>query len=350
MLLGAAGDSLGYRGGRWEYCESGETIRQELTALGGLERVETRPPEWRVSDDTVLHLATGQGLVTGKSGEDLLQELAGQYVEAMKDMEDRKPGPSSILGTSQLRPGEKGGYRIPFNPDALGCGAAMRSMCIGLRYPRECELAELIRVSVESGRMTHHHPTGYLGALTSALFTALAVQGKPLHDWGPSLLETLPLAREFVRGVGVDIGPNLDNWEFFTEKWRWYLERRGLLPGGTGQRVRSPASPAARDSEYRTLSIAGWAGRSGHDAPMIAFDALMEAGDSWSELCNRAMFHGGDSDSTGVIAGSWFGIIHGLSSVPAANHEFLEYRERLLDVADGLYKMAWGEGEVAVGE
>lgn len=36
--------------------------------------------------------------LTGKKGEELLHEVAARYVEGMKDMDGRKPGPSSILG------------------------------------------------------------------------------------------------------------------------------------------------------------------------------------------------------------------------------------------------------------
>ncbi|NWT75956.1 ADPRH hydrolase, partial [Prunella himalayana] len=203
MVLSGVGDALGYRGARWEYCTSGPQIHAELAQLGGLAAISLEPPEWPVSDDTVLHLATAEGLATGLEGEPLLQELARRYVAAMGDMEGRKPGPSSMLGTSQLRPGQPQGYRIPFNPRGTGCGAAMRSLAIGLRYPHASELPTLIRVSIESGRMTHHHPTGecqtgrggqegtatggqnppeapvptgYLGALAVALFGALGAR------------------------------------------------------------------------------------------------------------------------------------------------------------------------------
>ncbi|KAF7704963.1 hypothetical protein HF521_020249 [Silurus meridionalis] len=98
MLLSGVGDALGYRNQLWEYNESGPNIHQELQELGGLKNITVELPDWPVSDDTVLHLATAEALVTGKEGEDLLQEVASHYVKGMKDMEGRKPGPSSILG------------------------------------------------------------------------------------------------------------------------------------------------------------------------------------------------------------------------------------------------------------
>ncbi|KAM7002015.1 ubiquitin carboxyl-terminal hydrolase 42-like [Passerculus sandwichensis] len=64
MVLSGVGDALGYRGARWEYCTSGPQIHGELAELGGLAAISLEPPEWPVSDDTVLHLATAEGLAT----------------------------------------------------------------------------------------------------------------------------------------------------------------------------------------------------------------------------------------------------------------------------------------------
>uniref|UniRef100_A0A8D0LAT4 ADP-ribosylarginine hydrolase n=1 Tax=Sphenodon punctatus TaxID=8508 RepID=A0A8D0LAT4_SPHPU len=343
MVLSGAGDALGYRKQLWEYCESGPQIHTELQDLGGLSGVHAALPDWPVSDDTVLHLATAEALATGKEGEPLLQELARRYVEAMADMDGRKPGPTSILGTSQLCPGKPNGFRIPFNPKATGCGAAMRAMCIGLRYPHPSNLSKLIEVSIESGRMTHHHPTGYLGALASALFTAFAVRGLPLESWGSEMLRTLPAALQYIRACGVETEANVGAWSYFQEKWEWYLSERGLSDGQGPARFPAPYSPEERDAIYKSFSLDGWAGRSGHDAPMIAYDALLAAGSSWEELCSRAMFHGGDSDSTGVIAGFCWGLAHGFSGVPEGNHVALEYRDRMMSAANRLYELAWGE-------
>ncbi|XP_018096126.1 protein ADP-ribosylarginine hydrolase-like protein 1 [Xenopus laevis] len=126
--------------------------------------------------------------------------------------------------------------------------------------------------------------SGYLGSLASALFTALSVQGAPLELWGCRLLEAIPLALK--HGNPISLSSSLS--------YRYLLER-GLSQGSGPAAFPSAYGAAERDVEYNKWSLDGWAGRSGHDAPMIAYDALLGAGDSWEELCSRSMFHGDNS-------------------------------------------------------
>ena len=76
-----------------------------------------------------------------------------------------------------------------------------------------------------------------------------------------------------------------------------------------------------RDQYYKLISKGGWPGAMGVDSVIIAYDALLGSKDSWEELMLRAALHGGDSDSTGSIAGSWFGAIYGFKNVDKNNYE-----------------------------
>lgn len=119
---------------------------------------------------------------------------------------------------------------------------------------------------------------------------------------------------------------------------------------------------------YKRWSSEGRAGRRGHDAPMIAYDGLLAAGSDWTELCRRAMFHGGknyktlslkdeksaaecyhfdqicfflgESEATGLIAGCLYGLIYGLSQIPQGLYKDLDKREQLEELGEALFKAA----------
>lgn len=65
MVLGAVGDALGYRKGRWESCTSGKKIQEELASLGGLESLKLDPDNWPLSDAVLMHMTTAEALITG---------------------------------------------------------------------------------------------------------------------------------------------------------------------------------------------------------------------------------------------------------------------------------------------
>ena len=75
----------------------------------------------------------------------------------------------------------------------------MRSACLGLAYHQPEHEDILIALGVESGRITHHNPIGYLGSLASAFMTALAIRRIDPKLWLAHLMSTaIPKAAKYI--------------------------------------------------------------------------------------------------------------------------------------------------------
>ncbi|KAM4864520.1 inactive ADP-ribosyltransferase ARH2 isoform X5 [Urocitellus parryii] len=347
MLLGSVGDALGYANVCRENSALG-SVQEELRKIGGLDHLVLSPGKWPVSDNTVMHLATAEALATDFwCLDDLYREMVRCYVEAIEKLPERRPDPATVEGCSLLKPDNYLlAWHTPFSEKGSGFGAATKAMCIGMRYWKPERLGTLIEVSIECGRMTHNHPTGFLGSLCTALFASYAVQGKPLVQWGRDMLKVVPRAEEYCRKTIRHMAEYQEHWFYFEAKWQFYLEERKISED-SGNEATFPENYDAeeRDKTYKKWSSEGRGGRRGHDAPMIAYDALLAAGGSWTELCQRAMLHGGESGATGSIAGCLFGLLHGLDAVPRGLYQELEHRPRLESVGAALHRLSTEENE-----
>ncbi|XP_029769094.1 protein ADP-ribosylarginine hydrolase-like protein 1 [Terrapene carolina triunguis] len=318
VLLAGVGDALGYRNFTRENSALGAKIQEELKEIGGLENLVLSGDKWPVSDNTLMHMATAEAVITDYwCLEDLYRDLVKRYVEIIDKLPGKWSDPATIEGCSQLKPDNYLlAWHTPFNEKGSGFGAATKAMCLGMKYWKPERLETLIEVSIECGRMTHNHPTGFLGSFCTALFVSYAIQGKPLVQWGREMMKVVPMAEEYCKKTIRHMAGNTPKLKLFFLK---------------------------TNHTYRRWSSEGRGGRRGHDAPMIAYDALLGCGGDWTELCNRAMFHGGESAATGSIAGCLYGLLYGLNKVPKGLYQDLELRERLEYLGESLYRRSTEE-------
>lgn len=123
----------------------------------------------------------------------------------------------------------------------------------------------------------------------------------------------MEIAKDYISKSNHFPQENLQHWSTFTTPWINYLKTRNIENGENEPVFPTTYGVEERDQFYKTIAQSSnahvWAGANGYDSVLIAYDGLLGCGGDWKELCLRAMLHGGDNDSTGCIAGSWFGAL-----------------------------------------
>ncbi|CAF1310293.1 unnamed protein product [Rotaria sordida] len=314
MILSGVGDALGYRNGIWLYNNSGKDIYREfIETFQQIEHIHIQLPQWRLSDNSILHLAIGECL--SEYGEkDPSSELYSSIVKKLKsilnDLKNRHPNSNQISSINRLSEND---WSQPYSPISNDCKSAVRSISIGLRYSKISEFDKLMNVSIEISRMTNSH-----------------LEDKPINTWIKSLIQILPYLQHHIQSQqGSHLTHYIKSWSSFEKFWKDFIIRQDV----------NIKDMEERDNFYRSLSHAGWPGSSGCDSIAIAYNALITSDCSWSELCKRSCFHTGQTNSTGSIAAGLFGIIYGFQYVPIDNYKNIEYHDRLENVAIKLFDL-----------
>jgi ADP-ribosylglycohydrolase len=369
MILHALGDTIGFKNGEWEFKQGGydRTLEKlyEFIDLGGINNISLK--DWRISDDTILHIKTALSILQDFDNINKLGNIFKKnYLDALKQFEKegfeyRYPGLTTLKSLIQLRKGDEWNS-TPYDIYSGGAGASMRNLCIGLAFFGEENRYKLIQISIESSRVTHNSVIGYLGGMTSALFTALAVEGKPVNEWPFILLNLFQtgVVHKYIKASERDEDSYLKDYHIFIDKWHRYVEdkfddnkqpikrksNRNLVYRGKYYnetfgyklyRKNEEDEFEKNDQDLRKFHEPGFIGSGGDDSVIIAYDCLIDAEKVWEKLVIYSMLHIGDTDTTGAIAGGFYGVLYGFNDVPAHLLDFLEYKKELTDIGKKLF-------------
>jgi ADP-ribosylarginine hydrolase len=347
LVLHALGDTIGFKNGEYEFNFMKKNVTLDMTLelvydfihLGGINRIDLT--KWIVSDDTLFHLATAHALLISKNDiNNIIKNIKENFIIVYKKIMDE--GNIRYIGATTANSikkftDTKDARSMPYDENSGGNGCAMRTHVIGLAFHNNIDL--LIEVAIESSRLTHNSPIGYLGGLTSALFTAYAIQGIDITEWGDRLIKILDSSkvRKYIRSDYID--QEEADYDDFVRFWSEYLGMR--FDNGTVINTKAHKNLLFRSrfySEHFTKNTRGkMIGDSGFSSVIMAYDCLLDARDVWEKLVIYAGLHWGDTDTVLSIAGGWFGALYGKSDVPDDNLKYLEYKKDLMDLGEKIH-------------
>ena len=264
-----------------------------------------------ITDDTQLTIVVAECLLANGwlDPEDLARRLIAWLPGG------RGKGAATTQAVQRLTAG------IPWylaGEDSAGNGAAMRAAPIGLL--RRANAGQLRAEAVLSALPTHRNPMGVAGAVAMAAATAWLLGCHP-GKWTPSAL----VAAIQAAIVGLETEPQ--------------PERRP--PGRlTTLHDRLGELPALLEQPPEQVLSYLYNGAYVLESVPAALYCFMRSPDNMEQSLLLAANAGYDADSVAAMAGTLGGALGGEAALPQHLLPELEYREKLLGLADGLWQKA----------
>ena len=363
-------DTIGFKNGAWEFNYNmyinnindalvmNFTIFSEYMSLGGFNFLSIK--NWNASDDTILMIAVIKSLIDGANEIDFIK----RYIEIYNELNQHKRVSGnqtlkSIDFLKKITQKKLKSYinKIPFDESMGGNGAAIRTGPIGIFYASNID--KIISVSIMASRLTHNIPLGYLGGLITALFASFAYNNIPPTLWINKLLELYESNKilDFIHTTNINTSHDKEIADYFAT-WYIYKEKRfnDLINFRNKSIFSHPRIKYNSIMEFMpkgsTFGKFNSIGASGVDSVIYAYDALLMSiiPNEHFQIKNEnivfnpeslvffSALHVGDSDSTGAIAGFWYGTLNGFNGFDINKMKELEFYKELTKLSDKFFQ------------
>lgn len=326
LLWGAVGDALGRAVEGWDPAH----IQRRFGAEGVRDYVSWpgrgEGPRGTITDDTQLTMEVARSLLA-HGGRLAVADLVRRLIAWLPVGRGR--GVTTTTAVLALQRGTPW-WRISHVVDSAGNGAAMRAAPVGLIHALDEEPGALVQDAILSALPTHTHPVGVAGAVAIAAGVAWCAR----RAGSAAPFDQTDFLR-FVDSAIADLEPEPT------------AERK---PGGKAIRLRERIAELPRllsEPDPRAVFAYTWNGAFALESVPAALYSFLRSPDDPRAVILTAVNAGRDADSVasmaGNLAGAWCGAERLARECPSWWAE-LEYREELIQLADGLLDHAWRVG------
>lgn len=334
LVGGAIGDALGYP---VEFVNSFEEIKAKYGDNGIVEYDMSYPwldeklDKVLFSDDTQMTLYTIEGLFEAeRSGRPIVPTICNAYLawfghqvgkkvkisydsklSRIEELNQRRaPGNTCLSALLSIYNGKD-----PMN-SSKGCGGIMRVAPIGLYGAiHGWSLEETAKLAGEVAELTHLHPLSTYPSAALAVIVQLCVSDDETIDC--SRFEAIvEKSLEIVSGAYGDDAPSMVDFKSLIRK-ALRIEDNLL-----------------QDWEIIENDLGG--GWVAEETLAIAVFSVIRHIDDFNACMICSVNHGGDSDSTGAVAGNIIGAIIGYEAIPDKFTKSIQLKELLISTADAL--------------
>jgi ADP-ribosylglycohydrolase len=320
---------------------SNQTINSviEFISKGGFTGIDLKDKIYSSNIIFILSIFDSLKSSLGKENEVVINNIINNIIEFYKnDTEKKDRGYESRITKifNRLMDNNLNWKYASYSDKSLSYEPSIRCIPIGFFYQGKKNFDSLIKLSINSSRVTHNNAISYLSGLMSAFFCALAIENKHPSIW---LQKFIILFQDgtidsYIKKIITDkdeLNLHIKDKDFFLFYLLSYQNFRFEFKNNAWNFLTSSNKSNGNHKVFKYLDIRIKMfheifnkkmsnyfnpGFFGIDSVLIAYDALLESNGSFEKLIYNSMLHSGLSHTTGCLAGAFFGAYYGNMNLP----------------------------------